>query len=85
MGILEANPLGAVKLRKVDNARVRFLGERDKAEEKRLRAALAKRDRDAVAGRMRGNEWRDARGYDRLPALAVGAYADHLRRWCSSR
>jgi integrase len=77
-GILDEHPLKPVKLRKVDNARVRYLDERDKGEEKRLRAALTKRDRDAVAGRRRGNEWRKERGYDLLPALAAGAYADHL-------
>ena len=76
--ILDTDPLKPVKLKKVDNARVRYLGERDKGEEKRLRAALAKRDKDAVAGRRRGNEWRKDRGYELLPALAAGSYSDHL-------
>jgi integrase len=76
--ILDEHPLKPVKLRKVDNARVRYLGERDQGEEARLRDALAKRDRDAIAARARGNEWRKARGYELLPVLPVGGYADHL-------
>jgi integrase len=73
--ILDANPLDDVKLRKIDNARVRYLSS---AEEKRLLAALAKRDREAIAGRRRRNKWRDTRGYDRLPALPTGGFADHV-------
>jgi integrase len=77
-GVIELHPLQPVKLKKIDNARVRFLGERDPGEEKRLRAALAKRDRELIAGRARGNAWRDERGYDRLSELPVGGYGDHL-------
>jgi integrase len=75
---LDEHPLKTVKLRKVDNARVRYLGERDQGEETRLRNALAKRDRNMIAARSRGNEWRKARGYELLPVLPVGGYADHL-------
>jgi len=73
--IIEANPLDPVKLRRIDNARVRYL---TVDEDKRLRAALAKRDREAVAGRKRSNKHRDARGDDPLPVLPIGGYADHL-------
>jgi integrase len=73
--LINANPLAAVKLRKVDNARVRYL---EPEEERRLRAALVKRDRDAIAGRKRGNQWRAERGRELLPALPAGDYFDHL-------
>jgi hypothetical protein len=63
-GALTANPLAPVKLRKVDNARVRYLSP---AEEKRLREALAKRDQDGIAARGRGNAWRADRGHALLP------------------
>jgi integrase len=76
--ILDEHPLKPVKLRKIDNARVRYLGERDKGEEARLREALAKRDREMIAARARGNGWRQERGYDLLPVLPAGGYADHL-------
>lgn len=74
-GAIAANPLSPVKLRKVDNARVRYLSP---AEEKRLRTALAKRDRDGIAGRARGNAHRAERGYELLQAIPAGGYFDHL-------
>jgi integrase len=73
--VIDAHPLSGVKLRKVENERIRFL---DDAEESRLRAALAKRDREGIAGRARANKWRAARGYDLLPALPVGGFVDHV-------
>ena len=73
--VLTAHPLTPVKLRRVDNARVRYL---TAAEEKRLRAALIKRDRAAVAGRKRGNAHRASRGYELLPELPPDGYCDHL-------
>ena len=74
-GALAAHPLTPVKLRHVDNARVRYL---TADEEKRLRAALVQRDRDGIAARASGNEWRRARSNALLPALPVGGYCDHL-------
>ena len=47
-------------------------------EEKRLRAALRKRDGEARRGRARGNKHRAARGYDLLPEIPKDAYSDHL-------
>jgi len=47
-------------------------------EEKRLRAALRKRDDEARRGRARGNKHRTARGYDLLPEIPKDAYSDHL-------
>ena len=64
-----------MKLRKVDNARVRYLYPE---EETRLRAALVKRDRDGIAGRNRGNAHRASRGYELLPTRPRGGYFDHL-------
>lgn len=73
--VLAAHPLTAVKLRRVDNARVRYL---TPAEERRLRAALARRDRAGIAGRKRGNAHRASRGYELLPAMPKDGYCDHL-------
>ncbi len=74
-GALPTNPLTSVKLRRVDNARVRYLSA---AEENRLRAALMRRDRLAIAGRARANVSRAGRGARQLPAPTAGAYRDHL-------
>lgn len=74
-GALAAHPLAAVKLRKVDNARVRYL---TSAEEKRLRAALVQRDRAGIAARRRGNDHRASRGYELLSVLPTAGYCDHL-------
>ncbi len=54
---------------------MRFLAD---DEEKRLRAALAKRDREGISGRVRGNKWRTARGYELLPTMPAGGFVDHL-------
>lgn len=74
-GALTSNPLTPVKLRKVDNARVRYLSP---DEEKRLRSALVKRDRDGIAARARGNAWRAVRGHELLPVLPPRGFCDHL-------
>lgn len=47
-------------------------------EEKRLRAALKKRDEAARRGRVRGNKWRASRGYDPLPLIPKEGFSDHL-------
>ncbi len=74
-GALSAHPLQTVKLRKVDNKRVRYLTD---AEEMRLRTELARRDTEAIDGRGRANEWREERGYTTLPVLPDRGFADHL-------
>jgi integrase len=74
-GFLEAAPLTSVTIDKVDNERKRFL---DTEEEKRLRTALDVRDAEGRAARARGNEWRQERGKELLPALGADDYADHL-------
>ncbi len=73
--ILAANPIAGVKQRKVDNARVRYL---TADEEKRLRDALAKRDKDAIAARKSGNEWRQQRGKELSSPIPLHGFADHL-------
>jgi integrase len=72
--LLDKNPLAGVKRIKRDiEDRVRFLSP---AEEKRLRAALAKRDDLFRRRRVSANAWRDARGKQTLPELE--GYADHI-------
>jgi integrase len=74
LGKLDASPMPAVDKPRIDrNAAPRFL---DKAEEKRLRAALDERDGQMIAARRRANEWRKARKRDALPVPA--SYGDHL-------
>jgi integrase len=71
---LNENPIRAVEKPKIDRKpKVRFL---DKAEEKRLRDALAERDAEMRAARESANEWRRARKEEPLPTLPH--YGDHL-------
>lgn len=75
-GVIDANPLAAVKPVKTDkNPVVRFLSA---AEEKRLRKALAARDEAARKARRRANAWRRARDYSLMPEIPADGYADHL-------
>lgn len=73
--IIEGDPLAEVRQAKVDSTRVRYLSQ---AEEKRLRDALAARDAEGRAARVRANAWRLERGKDVLPMLGVHDYVDHL-------
>jgi len=73
-GVLPDHPLRGVRRSKEDDARVvRFLSIE---EEKRLRKALAARDRSRREARQRGNDWRTERGYEVLSQF--GRYTDHL-------
>lgn len=74
-GLIEADPLGAVKQAKVDSTRVRYL---TTDEEKRLRGALGARDEAARESRARNNAWRKERGQEPLPALGTHDFGDHL-------
>ncbi|MDR7098984.1 integrase [Lysobacter niabensis] len=74
-GLIDADPLGAVKQSKVDSSRVRYLSE---DEENRLRKALADRDGAARQARARNNAWRKERNQEPLPALGPSDYGDHL-------
>jgi integrase len=71
---LTSNPVRQVDKPRIDRKpKVRFL---DPDEEKRLRAALAERDRELQAARESGNQWRKARKRHAMPTLAY--YGDHL-------
>ena len=73
---LDTHPLAEVEPSEAeDDMRVRFLSEN---EERRLREALATRDREGIDARRRGNEWRAARGQDLLPEVPEDGFADHL-------
>jgi integrase len=72
--LISHNPCRDVEKPKLDRRpKVRFLSP---AEEKRLRKALAERDRRAIEARRSANDWRQARGRDPLPDLLH--FADHL-------
>lgn len=69
-----ANPLHGIKPLKVaDDEVIRYL---TPDEEKRLRQALAERDRIAAEERRSANEWRRARGRELMPEIT--GYSDHL-------
>jgi site-specific recombinase XerD len=75
-GYLRTSPFKGWEKPKVeDNGVTRYLSP---DEEKRLRAALRKRDDAARRGRIRGNKWRLARGYPSLPEIGKDGYSDHL-------
>lgn len=63
--LLTSHPLSTVKAIQTDkNSRVRYLSA---DEEKRLRAALVKRDEARKERRARANKWRRERGYELWP------------------
>lgn len=75
-GFLAAHPLKSVKRAKgADNSRVRYL---TGAEEKRLRAALARREAERRAHRESGNAWCKERGGDGRPMWPADGFTDHL-------
>ena len=76
-GLIEANPIAAVKRSRVDNSRSpRFLSA---DEETRLRYALEDREERIRFERDSANAWRAARGYETFPDLRQCAFADHLK------
>lgn len=75
-GHLSANPLAKLKPAKLDNGRVRYLGD---DEEKRMLAALDERECKIRDGRASANRWRSERRYPLLPDLSAVAYVDHLK------
>ena len=75
-GRLPAHPLKTVKrARGEDDSRVRYLSA---AEEKRLRAALAKREAQRRKDRASGNAWLAQRGREARPQWTAQAFTDHL-------
>lgn len=76
-GLLEINPIAAVKRSRIDNSRSpRFLGA---DEEARLRRALDDREERIRRQRDSSNSWRAARGYELLPDVRASAFADYLK------
>lgn len=77
-GFITEHPLRTVKRRKVDNARIRYLGQHGKDEETRLREALQAREDDRRMHRESGNAWCTQRGGEGRPMWAVDGYTDHV-------
>ena len=74
LGKLTDNPVRRVERTRIDRTpKVRYL---DSAEEKRLRAALNKRDLEMRKARQSANRWRKDRKETRLPPLPH--FGDHL-------
>ncbi len=74
---IATHPLTKLKPLKIDNhGIVRYL---TSDEEKQLRAALIQRELKIQASRESGNKWRNERGYEKLPDIEEGKFADHLR------
>jgi len=70
-GHLSTNPLSKLKPAKLDNGKVRYLGQ---DEEKRLLTALDERE-----SRARANKFRLERGYPLFADLSHVAYVDHVK------
>src|SRR5690606_13367739 len=69
---LTHNSLSEVKLFKVsdeESERIRYLGQYDPEEEKRLFEAIDAREARIRQGRANGNQWRTVRGYELYPSL----------------
>lgn len=75
-GYLETNPLSKLKALKVDqNPKVRYLSQ---DEERQLRIALTEREAELKQERLKGNQWREERAYEKLPEFSDDEFADHL-------
>lgn len=75
-GFLAGHPMKSVKRAKgADNSRVRYL---TGPEEKRLRDALAKRERQRRKERASYNAWAGKRGKPGRPMWPVDAFTDHV-------
>lgn len=75
-GLIKEHPLKALKLHKIDSTgKLRYLhGD----EERRLEAALHRRNEEIKTARLSANTWREVRGYETLPVLNELVFADHL-------
>ena len=72
--VIDSHPLQELKLSKVDrSAPIRLITD---DEEKRLRKALRKRDKEKRKGRISANQWRKDRNHPILREF--GTYVDHL-------
>lgn len=73
---LEQHPLSKLKSLRVDEGKkARYLSS---AEEYRLHEALKARDEEIKAARVRGNDFRYVRGYEKLPDISHLTYGDRL-------
>ncbi|PNS09820.1 tyrosine-type recombinase/integrase [Solilutibacter silvestris] len=72
---LTEHPLRKVKRIKVDNVRVRYLSD---SEDKELRKALAAREVERRASRVRHNAWHEERGSVGHPQWPKDGYTDHI-------
>lgn len=74
--LVEDHPLRKLKQLRIDKSpNVRYLS---RGEEKRLLDALEARDQEIKAARVRGNNFRKARGYPLLPSMNKDTYGDRL-------
>jgi integrase len=77
LGLLAVHPLARLKPAKTeDNSRIRHLSPE---EEKRLFAALAKREAESRAARTRFNKWRQERKQEPRPEIPDKEFSDHLK------
>ena len=75
--VIDTNPLAKVRPIKTDNrAQIRYLSA---DEETQLRDALDQREAKLRDDRVKGNEWRRARGYELLADISGSAFADHIK------
>ncbi|HCD9498720.1 DUF4102 domain-containing protein [Legionella pneumophila] len=75
-GFLPANPLSKFKQLKIDQSpKVRYLSQ---DEERRLRDALKYREVELKQDRIKGNQWREERGYEKLHEFSENKFSDHL-------
>jgi integrase len=73
---IDTHPLSKIKSLKLDEGKkARYLSS---AEEYRLYEALRERDHEIKAARGRGNDFRDVRGYEKLPDISHFTYGDRL-------
>lgn len=76
-GMLTVNPLGSLKLLKIDSRiNVRFLS---KDEEIRLRTAIDQREQKIREARATANQWRKERNYNLFDELNPHQFVDHLK------
>ncbi|PIQ44079.1 MAG: recombinase [Gammaproteobacteria bacterium CG11_big_fil_rev_8_21_14_0_20_46_22] len=75
-GFISAHPLADFEMAKsTDTSRVRYLTQ---DEYKRLLKAIDRYEQQLVKARERGNQWREARGYELMPNLSKQRFASDL-------
>lgn len=75
-GFLETNTLSKLKSLKIDQSpKIRYLSQE---EEWRLRKTLNQREGELKQDRLKGNQWREERGYEKLHEFKEDEFSDHL-------